>query len=162
MPVYYVKKYEATHTATFAHEHRCKKCGKTSYANVQARGYAQAHSPFGLDGSASHRASDDAWAASAKNARSTLRFATCPKCGFKNRAGLLLFLLKVFVLLGLASGLFFVFAGYFWTSREKFMGLLFGACGIAMMIGLYWAYFHPKWANADRRVDFNEDDQDEG
>jgi len=154
MPLYVGKKYEATHTQGFVLDFKCKKCGHESEAAVRARGYAQAHSPFGLDGDAQSRAHEDAWAASAKNARTTILFATCPKCGYKNRPGLALFLLGVFVKLLLASGLLFFFAGYFWSVREKAMSILFTAGGLSMMIGLYWAYFHPRWAKADQRVIF--------
>jgi hypothetical protein len=158
IPVYAGKKFEATHTETFVHEFNCKKCGFSCDAGARARGYAQAHSPFGLDNdSAMRQASEDAWAASARNARSTLRFVTCPKCGYKNRTGLMLFLLQTFIVLFLAAGILFVFAGYFWSEREKGYALLFGAGGIVMMIGLYWAYFHPKWAKADKRVMFSQD-----
>jgi hypothetical protein len=156
MPIYAGMKFEATRTDTFVHEFTCKKCGFSCDADVRARGYAQAHSPFFLDNDgARRRASEDAWAASAKNARATLRFVTCPRCCFKNRLGLALFLLQVLLLLSLAAGLFFVFAGYFWSAHEQGMALLFGAGGVAMMVGLYWAYFHPKWAGADRRVIFS-------
>jgi len=87
-------------------------------------------------------------------ARSTVRFATCPKCGYKNRTGLLLFLLGAFVQLLLAAGILFFFAGYFFSERETTMGVLFSLGGLAMMIGLYWGYFHPRWAKADQRVIF--------
>jgi hypothetical protein len=30
----------------------------------------------------------------------------------------------------------------------------FALGGLAMIIGLYWAYFHPRWAKADQRVIF--------
>jgi hypothetical protein len=154
MPLYVGKKYEATHTQGFVLDFLCKKCGHESEAAVRARGYAQAHSPFGLDDGADSRAQEDAWAASAKNARTTIRFAACPKCGYKNRPGLALFLLGVLLKLLLASGLLFFFAGYFFSERESAMGILFTLGGLAMMIGLYWAYFHPRWAKADRRVIF--------
>ena len=154
MPLYIGKKHESTHTGGFVLDFKCNKCGHESEAAVRARGYAQAHSPFGLDDGADSRAQEDAWAASAKNARSTIRFATCPKCGYKNRPGLLLFFLGVMFQLLLASGLLFAFAGYFFSERETAMGILFAAGGLAMMIGLYWAYFHPRWAKADQRVIF--------
>lgn len=154
MPLYVGKKFEATHTQGFVLDFKCRKCGHESEAAVRARGYAQAHSPFGLDGDAESRAHEDAWAASAKNARTTIRFATCPKCGYKNRTGLALFLLGVFIKLLLAAGILFFFAGYFLSERETAMGVLFILGGLAMMIGLYWAYFHPRWAKADQRVIF--------
>jgi hypothetical protein len=31
---------------------------------------------------------------------------------------------------------------------------MFALGGLAMMIGLYWAYFHLRWSNADNRVFF--------
>jgi hypothetical protein len=154
MPLYIGKKHEVTRTEGFVLDFHCKKCGHETEAAVRARGYAQAHSPFGLDGDAGSRAGEDAWAASAKNARSTIRFATCPKCHYKNRPGLILFFLGILLQLLLASGLLFFFAVYFWIVREKAMSVLFAAGGLAMMIGLYWAYFHPRWAKADQRVIF--------
>jgi predicted RNA-binding Zn-ribbon protein involved in translation (DUF1610 family) len=154
MPLYVGKKFEATHTDGFVLDFKCNKCGHEAEAAVRARGYAQAHSPFGLDGDAESRAHEDAWAASAKNARSTIRFATCPKCGYKNRPGLLLFFLGVVFQLLLASGLLFAFAGYFISRRETAIGILFILGGLAMIIGLYWAYFHPRWAKADQRTIF--------
>jgi predicted nucleic-acid-binding Zn-ribbon protein len=154
MPLYVGKKFEATHTGGFVLDFKCNKCGHESEAAVRARGYAQAHSPFGLDGDAESNAHEDAWAASARNARSTIRFATCPKCGNKNRSGLMLFLLGTFIKLLLAAGILFFFAGYFLSERETTMGIFFILGGLALMIGLYWAYFHPRWAKADQRVIF--------
>jgi len=147
--------YQATHQEQFLLDYACKKCGFTGEAEVLGIGHGAGSSPmFIRNDEAREEASYEAWAGSARNARTMIKLCPCPRCGRRDLMAVATFILGNLVLMALASAFFVALAAYFFSSHASNEGWLFLIISAVIVISLYVFVVHPKWWGWKRRIRF--------